>query len=377
MCYDHNKMVFILPFAHFNILLQPKHNKIEMKQKKNKRYIIGACVCLLAIVSLVYYYGFSSFSQKDDTIYIYIDGDDTIDSVYQKVRPVAVPHAFHAFKILLRHSSYADHIRTGRYAIKPGDGAFTVFRHIKNGLQTPVNLTIPSVRTLNQLAGEVSKRLMMDSTALYRALTDEATCEKYGYDTTTIACLFIPNTYDVYWNTTVDNFLEKMKKENEKFWNFERTKKAKSINLTPIEVTTLASIIDEETANNAEKPMVAGMYYNRLMLRDQEYPQGMPLQADPTIKFAWKRFDLKRIYHNLLNIDSPYNTYKNVGLPPGPIRIPSIAGIDAVLDHVHHDYLYMCAKEDFSGTHNFATTYEEHLANAAKYSKALNERGIK
>ena len=168
-----------------------------------------------------------------------------------------------------------------------------------------------------------------------------------------------------------------MQKENQKFWNHERTEKARLIKLSPVEVSTLASIIDEETANDGEKPMVAGMYYNRLMLRNGEYPNGMPLQADPTIKFAWKRFDLKRIYHNLLSINSPYNTYKNPGLPPGPIRIPSIAGIDAVLNHVHHDYIYMCAKEDFSGTHNFARTYNEHLQNAKRYSEALNKRGIK
>ena len=131
----------------------------------------------------------------------------------------------------------------------------------------------------------------------------------------------------------------------------------------------MASIVDEETANDGEKPMIAGMYYNRLK-------EGMPLQADPTIKFALKQFDLKRIYHNMLSTNSPYNTYKNTGLPPGPIRIPTVKGIDAVLNYIHHDYLYMCAKEDFSGTHNFARTYEEHLKNAAKYSKALNERGI-
>lgn len=348
-----------------------------MKQKNNKLYVIGACVCLLAIVSLISYYAFWPLSQKQDIHYIYIDDDDTMDSIYHKMEPVAKPHALHAFKIMLRHSSFDENIRTGRYAIKPGESAFTVFRHVKNGIQSPVSLTIPSVRTLDKLASEVSKRLMMDSTSLYHALIDSGTCRKYGYDTTTIACLFIPNTYDIYWNTSVDNFLDRMKKENGRFWNLERLKKARAMHLSPIQVTTLASIIDEETANNAEKPMVAGMYYNRLMLRDGEYPEGMPLQADPTIKFAWKRFDLRRIYHNLLDIDSPYNTYKNVGLPPGPVRIPSIAGIDAVLDYVHHDYLYMCAKEDFSGTHNFARTYEEHLRNAAKYTKALNERGIK
>ncbi len=348
-----------------------------MKQKKNKPYMIGACVCLLAILSLIGYYAFWPLSQKDEVAYIYIDDDDTMDSVYHKVEMIAKPHAFHAFKIMLRHSSFADNIRTGRYAIKPGESAFTVFRHVKNGLQSSVSLTIPSVRTLDRLAGEVSKRMMMDSASIYNALIDSATCKKYGYDTTTIACLFIPNTYDIYWNTSVENFLKRMKKENERFWTLERLKKAKAMKLTPNEVTTLASIIDEETANDGEKPMIAGMYYNRLMLRNDEYPEGMPLQADPTIKFAWKRFDLKRIYHNLLDIDSPYNTYKNVGLPPGPIRIPSIAGIDAVLNYVDHDYLYMCAKEDFSGTHNFASTYQEHLQNAAKYSKALNERGIK
>lgn len=147
--------------------------------------------------------------------------------------------------------------------------------------------------------------------------------------------------------------------------------------MDPIEVMTLASIVDEETANDGEKPMVAGMYCNRLRLRNSEYPEGMPLQADPTIKFAWKRFDLRRIYNKLLNIDSPYNTYRRTGLPPGPIRIPSVAGIEAVLNHTQHDYLYMCAKEDFSGTHNFARTYEEHMANARRYAQALNKRGIK
>ena len=240
-----------------------------------------------------------------------------------------------------------------------------------------MNLTVPSVRTIDKLSAELSKKLMLDSLEIRKALTDEATCEKYGYDTATIACMFIPNTYDIYWNVSVSKLLDRMKKESDKFWNFERTQKAKAMNLTPVEVITLASIVDEETANNAEKPMIAGMYYNRLMLRNAEYPEGMPLQADPTIKFAWKQFGLKRIYNNLLSIKSPYNTYKNPGLPPGPIRIPSVAGIDAVLNHVKHEYIYMCAKEDFSGTHNFARTYQEHLQNAAKYSKALNERGIK
>lgn len=349
-----------------------------MKKKANsKLYAYGTVVCLLVIVALGYLYCFSSFSKSSTTQYVYIDNDDNIDSVYNKIRPFSNTIPMQAFCTLTRHSSYADHIRTGRYAIRPKDGAFKTWRHLKNGLQEPVNLTVPSVRTLDKLASEMGKRLMIDSAAIRQALTDEATCEKYGYDTATIACMFVPNTYDIYWNVTVEKFLTRMKKESDKFWNADRTQKAQELKLIPNQVITLASIVDEETANDAEKPMIAGMYYNRLMLRDGEYPSGMPLQADPTIKFAWKRFDLKRIYNNLLHIDSPYNTYRNAGLPPGPIRIPSVAGIDAVLNMVHHDYLYMCAKEDFSGTHNFAKTYQEHLQNAAKYSKALNERGIK
>ena len=160
-----------------------------------------------------------------------------------------------------------------------------------------------------------------------------------------------------------------MQKENKRFWNDERMAKAASLGLTKEEVATLASIVEEETANKTEMPRVAGMYYNRLR-------KPMPLQADPTIKFALGDFAITRIYHNMLFVDSPYNTYKYEGLPPGPIRMASVTGIDAVLNMERHDYLYMCAKEDFSGTHNFAVTYDEHLQNAARYSKALNERNI-
>ena len=348
-----------------------------MKASKTRRFLIPAILCGMALVGIVYYYFFASFSKTDETQYVYIDDDDNADSVYHKLSDIATIHGLNAFTIMARHSGYADHVKTGRYAIKPGEGAFVVFRHIKNGMQTPISLTIPSVRTIGRLSAELAKHLMLDSTEIATALTDEATCKKYGYDTTTIACMFIPNTYDIYWNISLEKFLDRMDKENEHFWNAERTTKAKALKLTPNEVTTLASIIDEETANNGEKPMVAGMYYNRLMLRNAEYPSGMPLQADPTIKYAWQDFDLRRIYHKLLTIDSPYNTYRYAGLPPGPIRIPSVAGIDAVLNLTHHDYLYMCAKEDFSGTHNFARTYKEHLANAARYSAALNARGIK
>lgn len=346
-----------------------------MKSRRN--ILIIAAVCILIICGVTYYYFFSSMSAKDTTEYVYIDNDDNIDSVTVKLEKISTPHAISAFKMLAGYSKYAENIRTGRYAIEPGEGAAVTFRRLKNGLQTPVNLTIPSVRTVERLSAQLSEKLMIDSATICKALKDEKTCKELGFDTTTVICMFIPNTYDIYWNTSAENLLKRMKKEYSRFWDEERMARAANIGMSPTEIMTLASIVDEETANAQEKPMVAGMYCNRLKLRNSEYPDGMPLQADPTIKFAWKRFDLRRIYNKLLNIDSPYNTYRRTGLPPGPIRIPSIAGIEAVLNHTKHDYLYMCAKEDFSGTHNFARTYEEHMANARRYTQALNQRGIK
>ena len=342
----------------------------RIKRINAKIYLWGAVGVAFLFAGCSYYYLFSSLSKSGQTEYVYIDSDDTLDSVMAKIQPIAKPFQLSALSTLSRHGGYADNIRTGRYAIRQGEGAYKIYRHLKNGMQTSINLTIPEVRTIDRLAATLSRKLMLDSAEVARQLTDSAYCARWGYDTATLPALFIPNTYDIYWNVSLDHLMERMKKEHKTFWNFGRTEKAKAMGLSPVEVATLASIIDEETANNAEKPMIAGMYYNRLKA-------GMPLQADPTVKFALKDFALRRIYNKLLQTDSPYNTYKNTGLPPGPIKIASIAGIDAVLNHVRHDYLYMCAKEDFSGTHNFAKTYQEHLKNAGRYTKALNQRGIK
>lgn len=344
-------------------------NFTDLKTKKYP-YTIAVVIGCVLIAIIAYVYFFSSFTDSSEKKYVYIDNDDTIDSVFNKIDTIAKRTAYIGFCTLTRHSSFKQNIRVGRYEIKPGEMTFTVFRKIKNGRQTPLNLTIPSVRTKERLAGELAKRLMTDSLTIINKLNDEAVCKKYGYDTTSVICMFIPNTYEVFWDITPDKLFERMDKESHNFWNEERTSKAASLILTPINVMTLASIIDEETANNQEKPMIAGMYYNRLQA-------GMPLQADPTVKFAKKDFEARRIYNNWLSINSPYNTYKNIGLPPGPIRIASVEGIDAVLNLVHHNYMYMCAKEDFSGTHNFAVSYAEHLQNARKYTEALNKRGIK
>ena len=341
-----------------------------MKIHTSKRYLYPAIIGLMMIIGIIVYFFFSSVSTKSDTLFIYIDEDDTQDSVIAKIKPNASSVGMASLQTLLRHGGYGKNIKTGRYAIKPDEGVITIYRKLKNGQQASMNLTIPEARTTERLAAILGKKLMLDSATIASALNSQETCEKYGYDTCTISAMFIPNTYDIYWNISIDGLMERMQKEHDHFWNGSRTAKAAAIPLTPNEVATLASIIDEETANTAEKPMIAGMYINRLK-------QDMPLQADPTIKFALKDFALKRIYNKQLKTESPYNTYLHAGLPPGPIKVASIKGIDAVLNYVQHDYLYMCAKEDFSGTHNFAKTYSDHLKNAAKYTKALNERGIK
>ena len=342
-----------------------------MKTIKARYYLIPVALCVVVVLGLLYYYFLTDFSKEKETVqYVYIDDDDTADSVYAKLLPTTTEHSLSALKCLARHWGYKDHVRTGRYAIEPGVSVVNTFRNLKNGHQEAEMVTIPESKTMERLAGALSRKLMLDSVMIANSLTDDDFCGRWGYDTATIACLFVPNTYEIYWNVSLDGLMERMQKEHDRFWNGERTAKATAIGLTPNEVSTMASIIDEETANNGEKPMIAGMYLNRLK-------EGMPLQADPTIKFAMKRFDLKRIYHDMLYYDSPYNTYRNAGLPPGPIKIASIKGIDAVLNRVEHNYLYMCAKEDFSGSHNFARTYQEHLKNAARYSKALNDRGIK
>lgn len=338
--------------------------------KSPKTYLFAAAGCLLLAVGLLFFYLFTPFSASDSVQYVCVDSDDTQDSVLAKLRPIGRNRSIVGMATMMRHGDYGSHIRTGRYAIAPGETTFAVFRRLRGGTQTPLNLTVPEARTMESLAAQLSRKLMLDSATIATALRDSAFCARWDYDTATVAALFVPNTYEVYWDISLEQFMERMAKEHDAFWRGERSAKAAAMNMTPAEVATLASIVDEETASTAEKPMVAGMYVNRLRI-------GMPLQADPTVKFALHDFALRRIRHKHLSVDSPYNTYANPGLPPGPIKIASVAGIDAVLNHTEHDYLYMCAKDDFSGTHTFARTYREHLDNAARYAKALNSRGIK
>lgn len=342
--------------------------------RKNRNILIGIVLTLLLIgatgAGIIYHYFFAQPFQITDTSYIYIDRDDNIDSVYHKIIETGHPKQMFGFEYQAEKEGYASHIRTGKYAIKPSDNMRYLYRRLSMGYQTPVKLTVGSVRTLDRIARNVGRQLMIDSVEVARLITDTAYIHRLGYTKETLPALFIPNTYEVYWDMSAEDFFTRMQREHKAFWNEKRLKQAEAIGLSPVEVSTLASIVEEETANEAEKPVVAGLYINRLK-------KGMLLQADPTVKFSMQDFGLKRILFKHLETDSPYNTYKYAGLPPGPIRVPSLRGLESVLNYTKHNYLYMCAKEDFSGTHNFATNSAQHAANARRYQQALNRLKIR
>ena len=260
-------------------------------------------------------------------------------------------------------------VHPGRYRLDAGMSYSSLINMLKSGRQTPVRVTFNNLRTPARLAGVLARKLEPDSLTWVHTLMSDSLAKQYGLSAQTLFTLFIPNTYEFYWNTTPDAFLQRMKKETDRFWSSREAKLARC-GLSREEVYTLASIVYEETKRTAEMPRVAGVYINRLR-------RGMPLQADPTVKYAVGDFSLRRVLHRHLEVDSPYNTYKYPGLPPGPICMPSIDAIDAVLNYEDHDYLYFCAKADLSGEHVFAHTLNEHNRNAQAYARALNRRGIR
>ncbi|MCQ2205652.1 MAG: endolytic transglycosylase MltG [Bacteroidaceae bacterium] len=247
-------------------------------------------------------------------------------------------------------------------------GSVAVYRYLTRKPRV-VRLTVPLVRTTAEMAGRLGQVLDADSADFMEVMTDSVLIDSLGYDRATLPAMFIPNTYEVYQWTSPKNLLLRLKQECDNFWTTERLLQAEAQDLSPVEVMTLASIVEQETACDDERARVAGMYLNRL-------ERQMPLQADPTVKFALGDFALKRIQRTHLQCDSPYNTYRHTGLPPGPICIPSLASIKAVLKPEIHNYIYMCAKEDFCGRHNFAETYGEHIRNARRYARALDKAGI-
>lgn len=258
----------------------------------------------------------------------------------------------------------------GSYLIEPGTTALSAARQVASGRETPVKVTINNVRTLSDLTKRIAAKLEATPDEISKALADKLADHPQFDGTATYPAAVLPDTYEFYWSDSAEHVVDKLVAERDKFWTRERLDKAAKLGLTPVEVATIASIVEEESNKKDERPTIARLYMNRVN-------QGMKLQADPTVKFATGNFGLRRITGTHLKIDSPYNTYKNTGLPPGPIRVPQKETIDAVLNAPPNSYLYMCAKEDFSGYHNFASDYKTHQANAKKYQAALNRRGIR
>lgn len=270
-----------------------------------------------------------------------------------------------SFSLVARLMGYDKHMKPGRYVLPHDIGNLAAVRYLRQGLQTPVQVTFNSARLLSDVGDKITRNIAMTPGQFDSAAMRFARSNEFGFDKESIRCMFIPNTYEVYYDVTPDELVQRMHTEYENFWSGERTAKADSIGLTPVEVSILASIVQAEVVKQSEAPLVAGLYINRLR-------KNMLLMADPTLVYANGNFETKRVLDKDKEIDSPYNTYKHRGLPPGPINIPEIASIDAVLNYTRSDYLYMCAREDFSGYHNFAKTFEEHERNAARYQHALS-----
>lgn len=274
-----------------------------------------------------------------------------------------------SFKFLAKVLGVQEKVKPGRYVISANSTNWELLRKIRNGRQDAIKVVINTWRLKEDIAGKLSKFLPFDSVYIYRHLDSTSYVNNLGFTTSTIPAIFIPNTYEVFWTSDFDSFMQKMKKQYVKFWTNERLDKAKKLNLSADQVSVLASIVEGESKKSDEQARIAGVYWNRLQVN-------MPLQADPTVVFAWKDFTIKRVTGKYTGINSPYNTYKNTGLPPGPISIPNPDVIDKVLNLEKHQYLYFCAKEDFSGYHAFATDYASHLKNATAYQKALDNNNI-
>jgi len=346
-----------------------------MKNKKKKKIIISILISVIIIAGGAGIYGYSIYKDifkanvtKD--AYLYIPTDADYNELTDSLIALNVISDIEAFKKTASLKKYKNKIHPGRYKLNKGMTNNELVNILRSGKQSPVKLTFNNVRTVNELASKVSKLIEADSTELTELINDDLHVEEKGFNKQTIIGMFIPNTYEFYWNTSAEKFFEKMYAEYNKFWTEERIAKANKLNLTKKEVAVLASIVQaEQREHNDEKAKIAGLYINRIK-------RGMLLQSDPTLIFASGDFTKKRVLNKDKEIESPYNTYKYAGLPPGPINMPEISSLDAVLNYESHNYIFMCAKEDFSGYHNFATNAKQHGINARKYQQALNKRKI-
>lgn len=319
---------------------------------------------LIALFLLFKFFGPATHKTKDG--FLYIKTGTTMPQLKQQLIDEKILNSVTWFNFTEKFLHF-DKVKPGKYKVPQGTSVFTLLRMLRNGRQVPVNFVVTKLRTKEQLAGKMGKSFEFDSLAAIRFLNNIDSLTQYSLDSNTVMAAVLPLSYQTKWNTTPENVFKKFYAAFNNFWTDERKQKAQQQGLSIIEVITLASIVDEETNASKEKGNIASTYMNRIA-------KGMPLQADPTIKFALRDFSIKRVLLKYLSVQSPYNTYKNKGLPPGPICTPQEATIDAVLEAPKTDFLYFVANPAFDGTHIFSTNYQDHLKNAKAYQQALDER---
>ncbi len=344
------------------------------EDKKTKYYLIGVITISVLISSLSFYFYQAFFSpntllEKEEPYVLKIPSNATFQTVSDSLYNSEAIQDIITFSFVAKVMGYQELVKPGLYTIQPRISNLNLVKLLRSGNQTPVRITFNNVRTKEDLSEKITSKIEVSESTFLGLLTDSVYIRKFGFEEETIMSMFIPNTYEVWWNTSAENLFDRMYKEYERFWTTERIEKANQLGLSQTEVSTLASIVQAETQKADERPKVAGVYLNRLRIN-------MPLQADPTLVFALGDFSIKRVLNIHKEIESPYNTYKYQGLPPGPINLPEISALDAVLNYEDHGYLYFCARDDFSGYHAFATNLTDHLNNARKYQNALNKAKI-
>lgn len=341
-----------------------------MQKSKIIKVIIG--LFLVAVLAVFFLFFTNNTQLEKEEFFVEIPTGSTYDDAKKIISPYV--KSMSSFEIMAKLRSYPDHVKPGRFLLKKGMNTFQIVGAMRRNV--PVDLAFNNQERLENLCERLSSQIEPDTTKLLAAFRDTDFLQKNGFSNETVFAMFLPNTYQVYWNISAEKFRDKMLEEYNKFWNKDRIAKATALNLTPVQVITLASIVQKESAKKSERPTVAGVYLNRLA-------KEMPLQADPTVIYALKLRDndfnqvIKRVLYNDLFIASPYNTYQNTGLPPGPIAMPDVDAIDAVLNAEKHDYIYFCASVEKFGYHVFASTYEAHQVNAKKYSEWMNAQGTK
>ena len=339
--------------------------------KKKTPYIFASLALIVITISFIVsklFFSESIFPKEDNTT-IFIPTGATYNDVLDTLNSHLLIKNKKSFNWLVEKKKYPELIKSGRYVIKDTISINELIDILRSGNQTPVKVTFNNIRTIEQLAGRFGKYLEVDSVDFTNFFSDNSNYAKDGFTRENIISIFIPNTYEFFWNTSAQDVYARMLREYNKFWNSERLSKAEKGKLSRTDVAIIASIIDDEVQKKEEKPRIAGVYLNRLK-------RGIPLQACPTIKFAMNDFTITRVLNKHLVFESPYNTYKYKGLPPGPIGCASIESIDATLNAEQHDFLFFVAKADFSGQHNFSKTLSQHNRYAAEYQRELDRRRI-